>query len=296
MASSKPKNPARATKGSALSNPHKTQPKKVSAKATPEQGPEYQALLDEAAATGKDMRHTRGLSRKQAGTRSTPASDRQAPVTLLNPSPATRLKKGENAVTLRRRNQAAELASPTAQEDTPRKVHRKSATHVGDSEVTGAVGVDPGTRRPPESWAQHAIDAEERKRLAKEAGLTPLEFLMSIMCDSGEKLYVRMDAAKMATPYFHKKMPIAVDTTVNSPVGCYTKDQLSRLSTPELVQLEQLMTKLSDATPVPTVPANADPLQVVAATDAVANAILAAAVAPAVAQSQQEDDEDDSQD
>lgn len=292
MASSKPKNPARTTKGSALSNPHKTQPKTVFAKATEEQGPEYQALLDEAVATGKDMRHTRGLSRKQAGTRSNPASDRQGPVTSINPSPATRLKKGENAVTLRRRNQAAELANPTAQEDIPRKVHRKSATHVGDSEVTKAVGVDPGTRRPPESWAQHAIDAEERKRLAKEAGLTPLEFLMSIMCDSGEKLYVRMDAAKMATPYFHKKMPIAVDASVSSPVGCYTKEQLARLSTPELQELEKLMTKLSGDTPVPTIPAGATAAQVVGAVDSVANAILAASIPPAVAQSQ-EDDEDE---
>lgn len=295
MASSKPKNPARTTKGSALSNPHKTQPKTVFAKATEDQGPEYQALLDEAAAAGKDMRHTRGLSRKQAGTRSNPASDRQGPVTSINPSPATRLKKGENAVTLRRRNQAAALAEAAeapVKQKAPSKVRpvlRDSATHVGDPEVSELV------RRKPETWAQHAIDAEERKRLAKEAGLSPLEFLMSIMCDSGEKLYVRMDAAKMATPYFHKKMPIAVDASVSSPVGCYTKEQLARLSTPELQELEKLMTKLSGDTPVPTIPAGATAAQVVGAVDSVANAILAASIPPAVAQSQEDDEDEQSE-
>ena len=196
------------------------------ARATKDQGPEYQKLLDEAHAKNTDMAHVRGLSKSKLGSRVTPNTDSIG--TNPNPSPATRLKKGENALTLRER-----------------KILREKAI-IDD--------VDP---KKQAMWAQHALDAAERKRLAKEAGMTPLEFLLSIMCDSGEKLYVRMDAAKIATPYFHRKMPIAIDNGAGGPVGVYTKEQLARLGPQELALLEQLMVKLSNEFPVPSVPANA---------------------------------------
>ncbi len=202
-------------------------------KTKPGQDPAYQKILDEAVAKNTDVGQVRGISKAQRGGRITPNTG--TVVTNLNPSPATRLKKGENAITLRKRKQQTEKA-------------------VLD-------GVDPRAAR----WAQHSIDAAERKRLAQEAGMSPLEFLLSIMCDSGEKLYVRMDAAKIAVPYFHRKMPIAIDNGAGGPVGVYTKEQLARLGPQELALLEQLMVKLSNEFPTPTVPAGATPEVIVGA-------------------------------
>jgi hypothetical protein len=42
-------------------------------------------------------------------------------------------------------------------------------------------------------------------------GITPLEFLMSILRDPKAKLQEKLDAAKAAAPYMHCKMPIAIE-------------------------------------------------------------------------------------
>lgn len=220
-------------------------PKRPRAKATPEQGPEYQKLLDEAAERNVTMAEVRGIPTHKVPRRQ--RSSTGGKMTNPNPSPATRLKPGENPKTLKARKEAAMLAGEVA------KAPKKKVPKDRDKPVNGT---PPILRKEP-NWAQHAIDAAERKRLAKEAGMTPLEFMMSIMCDSDERIYIRMDAAKLALPYFHRKMPIAIDNGAGGPVGVYTKEQLARLSGPELQALEALMVKLSSEFAPPIVPAAA---------------------------------------
>jgi hypothetical protein len=60
---------------------------------------------------------------------------------------------------------------------------------------------------------------QERLQLIVEHGdVTPLKFLMSVMVDEKEYKDVRVDAAKAAAPYFHRKMPIAIEGGDGPPV------------------------------------------------------------------------------
>jgi hypothetical protein len=53
--------------------------------------------------------------------------------------------------------------------------------------------------------------AERQKLVEENDWLTPLRFLMSVMVCEENPLDVRMDAAKAALPYIHRKMPQAVE-------------------------------------------------------------------------------------
>jgi hypothetical protein len=78
-----------------------------------------------------------------------------------------------------------------------------------------------GAGRRPGSVAR--IDAEARQK-AFAGGLTPLDYLLSIMRDENEDKRQRIDAAKAAAPYCHARLsstevsgpsdgPLAVQTT-----------------------------------------------------------------------------------
>lgn len=74
-------------------------------------------------------------------------------------------------------------------------------------------------------------------------GITPLEFLMSILRDPKAKFYEKLDAAKAAAPYMHRKMPIAVEGGDSErPILLH---DLSRLSDSELLMLKTLLEKAS---------------------------------------------------
>ncbi len=66
--------------------------------------------------------------------------------------------------------------------------------------------------RPTGSVAyKDLLTAEDRARIAAEAGCTPLQFLLSVMLDQKHAIDCRIDAAKTAAPYMHRKMPIAIE-------------------------------------------------------------------------------------
>jgi len=55
--------------------------------------------------------------------------------------------------------------------------------------------------------------------IAQRKGVSPLEFLLSVMDDEDNDLSVRMDAAKAATPYLHARLSqIAMDVDVQAQV------------------------------------------------------------------------------
>lgn len=53
--------------------------------------------------------------------------------------------------------------------------------------------------------------AEERAKLADEAGCTPLQFLVSVYLDADQEMELRQRAAKDAAPYFHRRLPQVVE-------------------------------------------------------------------------------------
>lgn len=55
------------------------------------------------------------------------------------------------------------------------------------------------------------LTLEERVSMADQSPCTPLQFLMSVMIDPHRWMEERIDAAKALTPYFHRKMPQAIE-------------------------------------------------------------------------------------
>ena len=55
----------------------------------------------------------------------------------------------------------------------------------------------------------------ERARIAleKRMGITPLEFLLQVLRDPKTSIVHKLDAARIAAPYMHKKMPTAIEVT-----------------------------------------------------------------------------------
>ena len=77
---------------------------------------------------------------------------------------------------------------------------------------------------------------QERLKLLVEHGdVTPLKFLMSVMVDENERKDMRVDAAKHAAPYFHRKMPIAIEGGDGPPVKTSSSMVIRKLDalTPE---------------------------------------------------------------
>ena len=73
-------------------------------------------------------------------------------------------------------------------------------------------GKRPGAGRKPGSISKKAAAQEV---LAIETGMTPLEFLMSIYRDIQQDIKIRVEAAKAAAPYVHKKMPMQLEAKID---------------------------------------------------------------------------------
>ena len=64
-------------------------------------------------------------------------------------------------------------------------------------------GSRPGAGRP--KGGANKINDEARKA-ALEGGISPLEYLLSVLRDEDEQRNVRIDAAKAAAPYIHARL------------------------------------------------------------------------------------------
>lgn len=58
----------------------------------------------------------------------------------------------------------------------------------------------------------------ETQKMIEESGLTPLEFMLSIMRNDENEPAQRLAAANMAAPYVHARLS-SVDATVSGPNG-----------------------------------------------------------------------------
>lgn len=66
-----------------------------------------------------------------------------------------------------------------------------------------AGGARPGAGRP-----RGARNRKTRETVAaiEQSGLTPLDYMLSVMRDAGQEPEVRLDAAKSAAPYVHPRL------------------------------------------------------------------------------------------
>jgi hypothetical protein len=118
---------------------------------------------------------------------------------------------------------------------------------------------DPRINRkgPPKGAARRSakLTDEQRKILANTAGgISPLEFLASIIRDEKATLKDKMSAAAQLMPYMHRKMPTAVDIQANTVVTTVSGDALSRMKPDEL---EALLKAVSAITNLQTVSVSA---------------------------------------
>jgi hypothetical protein len=66
-----------------------------------------------------------------------------------------------------------------------------------------AGGKRPGSGRPKGS---RNVKTQEQAKAIKESGLTPLDYMLSVMRNDANELGVRLDAANKAAPYVHSKL------------------------------------------------------------------------------------------
>lgn len=71
--------------------------------------------------------------------------------------------------------------------------------------------------RPKGARNKRSVAAEALTKLAVKGKKTPLEFLLALLTNEKADLGLRMEAAKAALPYCHKKMP--TDVNVENPSG-----------------------------------------------------------------------------
>lgn len=77
-------------------------------------------------------------------------------------------------------------------------------------------GSKPGERRGGRQQGAANKRTREIADKAVQAGITPLEYLLSILRDEKEERSVRIDAAKASAPYIHPRLQ---NTTVKIPDG-----------------------------------------------------------------------------
>ncbi len=76
-------------------------------------------------------------------------------------------------------------------------------------------GAAPGERRGGRARGTRNRRTEEQARAIAESGLTPLEYLMSVVRDTTADQAVRIDAAGKAAPYVHPRLA-TTEVSLNS--------------------------------------------------------------------------------
>jgi len=83
---------------------------------------------------------------------------------------------------------------------------------MAGSWVKGQRSANPNGRPKGSKNKRTLLTEKQRQALAARAGITPLEFLLSVLRDEDAPFEHKADAAKIAAPYMHMKMPMRVET------------------------------------------------------------------------------------
>lgn len=78
-----------------------------------------------------------------------------------------------------------------------------------------AGGKRSGAGRPKGSIDPVTVQRREAADKAVDLGITPLEYMLTVLRDAGLSMAERMDAAKAAAPYIHAKLAAATVTLKN---------------------------------------------------------------------------------
>ena len=97
--------------------------------------------------------------------------------------------------------------------------------------------------RPRGSKNRYALDRKVRAKLAR-TGESPLELMLEIMRDPNERMELRLDAAKSAAPFMHRRMPTAVEDTDPNQQLVFDPQALAGLSAEEKIILLGLFEKI----------------------------------------------------
>lgn len=95
-----------------------------------------------------------------------------------------------------------------------------------------------GNKGSKSKWA--IISEEARRQLAARIGITPLEFLMSLLRDDNTPIELKIRAAVECAPYMHRRMPIAIEGG-DKPLTVIDPAQLAKLSSKQLAMLMEIM-------------------------------------------------------
>jgi hypothetical protein len=77
-------------------------------------------------------------------------------------------------------------------------------------------GARPGAGRK-KGIRNKLLDSAEK--VVQWQGITPAEFFQQVMQDTTQDLGVRLEAARAASPYVHRKQPEAHEHSVNVPIA-----------------------------------------------------------------------------
>lgn len=105
----------------------------------------------------------------------------------------------------------------------------------------GKSGNPNGRPKGTRSRTTQLKEAALLKILAKHKA--PLDFLLELMSSGEAPLAVRIDAAKAAAPYVHRRMPIAIENSDQGPFRVFDMAKLSGMTKKDLEQLRTLVSK-----------------------------------------------------
>lgn len=92
---------------------------------------------------------------------------------------------------------------------------------------------------------------ETRRKYLAEHGVTPLEFLLSVVHDPTAHMDYRLEAARSAMPYVHRKMPIAIEGGDPTKPIVFEASALTMLQPAEKMLLLALVEKMAVGFQVP---------------------------------------------
>ena len=106
-----------------------------------------------------------------------------------------------------------------------------------------------GAKGHPKVTVSAAVKEVSDMFKAHEDWITPLEFLLAEMQDTNNPKHVRIDCAKNAAPYVHRRMPQAIDGGEGKPINLLSTsaslEHLATLDDSELSNLLQLVGKIT---------------------------------------------------
>ena len=89
--------------------------------------------------------------------------------------------------------------------------------------------------------AKTVTEGQVRMAIAS-SNLTPLEFMIAVIRNDHLPIPMRMEAARQAAPYLHRKMPTEVETKDTTEIK-FDSEMLKNLSRNELESLKAILEK-----------------------------------------------------